>query len=198
MPKILVLYYSRFGATREMAELVSDGVENAGGEAVIRTVPAVSPVSEASESAIPDSGAIYCSEQDLIDCDGLILGSPTRFGNMAAPMKYFLDGTGSIWMSGQLIDKPAGVFTSASSMHGGQETTLITMMIPLLHQGMLISGLPYSESALSETVTGGTPYGVSHLAGSKSDNPLSEHEVQLCRALGSRIARIASKMGSNE
>lgn len=194
MSQILVLYYSRFGATRQMAELIADGVEQAGSDAVLRTVPPVSAVSEATEPNIPDTGAIYCSEQDLIDCDGLILGSPTRFGNMAAPMKYFLDSTGGIWMNGQLIDKPAGVFTSTSSMHGGQETTLITMMIPLLHQGMLIAGLPYTEEALGETTTGGTPYGVSHYAGSKSDNPLSDHEKQLCRALGNRVARIGSDL----
>lgn len=190
----MVLYYSRFGATRQMAELIAEGVEQAGGEALLRTVPSISAVSEATEPSVPETGAIFCTEQDLIDCDGLILGSPTRFGNMAASMKYFLDGTGNLWMSGQLEGKPAAVFTSTSSMHGGQESTLITMMLPLLHHGMLVAGLPYTEVALSETTTGGTPYGVSHLAGSKSDNPISEHEKQLCRVQGSRISDIAKAL----
>lgn len=194
MSKILILYYSRFGATKEMAELIADGVERSGSEALLRTVPTVSATSEASTPAVPESGAIFCTEEDLANCDGLILGSPTRFGNMAAPMKYFLDSTGSLWMSGQLEGKPAGVFTSSASMHGGQESTLLTMMLPLLHQGMLISGLPYTEDALNETTTGGTPYGASHYSGSKSDNPISTHEAQLCKALGARISRIAQSL----
>jgi len=197
MSKILVLYYSRFGATQKMAEHIADGVEQAGAEAIIRTVPAVSAATEATEPSIPENGALYCSENDLANCDGLVLGSPTRFGNMAAPLKYFLDGTGGVWMSGQLVGKPAALFTSTSSMHGGQESTLITMMMPLLHQGMLITGIPYTESSLNETTTGGTPYGASHYAGSKSDNPLSEHEKQLCRALGSRVARISKALTEN-
>ena len=197
MSKVLVLYYSRFGATQQMAELIAEGAEMGGAEAILRTVPTVSATSEAIESSVPDTGAQYCTEQDLIECDGLVLGSPTRFGNMAAPLKYFLDGCGSIWMSGQLAGKPAAVFTSTASMHGGQESTLLTMMIPLLHQGMLITGIPYTEPALNETTTGGTPYGASHYAGSKSDNPLSEHEKQLCQALGSRVAHLSKALSEN-
>lgn len=192
-----MLYYSRFGATKQMAELIADGAEQTGAETLLRTVPPVSPKSEQTEPSVPESGAIYCTEQDLESCDGMLMGSPTRFGNMAAPMKYFLDGTGSAWMSGQLEGKPAGVFTSSSSLHGGQESTLTSMMLPLLHHGMLITGLPYSEEALNLTTTGGTPYGASHWAGSKSDNPLSEHEKQLCRALGARVARAASSLRAN-
>lgn len=197
MSKVLVLYYSRFGATQKMAELIAEGVELAAAEAVIRTVPAVSTTPEATEPSIPESGALYCSEQDLVDCDGLVLGSPTRFGNMAAPLKYFLDGSGGVWMSGQLAGKPAAVFTSTSSMHGGQESTLLTMMVPLLHQGMLITGIPYTEPALNETITGGTPYGASHYAGAKSDNPLSDHEKELCRALGARVARVSKALAED-
>ena len=192
MAKILILYYSRFGSTQQMAELIAEGAERANSETMLRTVPAISATTEATEQHIPATGAMYCSEQDLIDCDALILGSPTRFGNMAAPMKYFLDGTGSLWMQGALVDKPGAVFTSASSMHGGHETTLLTMMMPLLHHGMVIAGIPYTEPALGETETGGTPYGVSHYAGNQSDNPLSEHEILLCRALGQRVAQWAT------
>jgi NAD(P)H dehydrogenase (quinone) len=194
-PYILVLYYSRTGATFEMAKQIARGVEQAKGiEARLRTVPAVSPLTEASEAAIPNEGAIYCSEDDLKHCAGLILGSPTRFGNMAAPMKYFLDNTSSTWVNGNLIDKPAAVFTSTSTLHGGQETTLVSMMLPLIHHGMLITGIPYSEAALSSTTTGGSPYGASHLA--KGDNPqkLSDDEVSLCKALGKRVAKIALKL----
>ncbi len=191
-PYILVLYYSRHGATAEMARQVARGVEKVGGlQARLRTVPAVSAVCEAVEDGIPDSGAPYADNADLRDCAGLVLGSPTRFGNMAAPLKYFLDGTGALWMSGGLIGRPAGVFTSTSSMHGGQETTLVSMMLPLLHHGMLLVGLPYSETELLATRTGGTPYGASHLAGNDSNLPLSEEEKRLCQALGKRVAATA-------
>lgn len=189
MNYILVLYYSRFGATAEMARQIARGVEEAGAlEARLRTVPAVSTVCEAVADSIPDSGAPYAEADDLRGCAGLALGSPTRFGNMAAPMKYFIDGTSSLWLSGALIGKPAAVFTSTSSLHGGQETTLLSMMLPLLHHGMLVLGVPYSETDLIHTTTGGTPYGPSHLAGTQSDLPLSEQEKNLCRALGRRLA----------
>ena len=186
---ILVLYYSRQGATAEMARLIARGVEHGGLEARLRTVPEVSSVCEATEDSIPDQGAPYASLEDLEHCSGLALGSPTRFGNMAAPMKYFLDTSSKLWMSGALIGKPAGVFTSTSSLHGGQETTLMSMMLPMLHHGMLICGLPYSETGLLNTEAGGTPYGPSHVAGSDSDLPLTDIEQDLCRALGRRLTR---------
>ena len=189
---MLVLYYSRYGATAEMARQIARGVEQAGGiQARLRTVPAVSTVCEAVEDTIPDRGAPYASVDDLRDCAGLALGSPTRFGNMAAPMKYFIDGTSSLWLSGALIGRPAAVFTSTSSLHGGQETTLLSMMLPLLHHGMLLLGLPYSEIDLLHTRSGGTPYGASHLAGTDSQLPLSDEEKKLCRALGRRLANTA-------
>jgi NAD(P)H dehydrogenase (quinone) len=191
MAYVLVLYYSRFGATADMARQVARGVEEAGLEARLRTVPAVSAVSEATEDAIPDQGAPYASLDDLRDCAGLALGSPTRFGNMAAAMKYFLDGTSPLWLAGALTGKPAGVFTSTSSLHGGQETTLTSMMLPLLHHGMLILGLPYSETDLLHTTTGGTPYGPSHLAGIDNDRVIDDGEKRLCQALGRRIAETA-------
>ena len=191
MNPILILYYSRYGATREMAYRVGHGVGEAGMEARIRTVPAVSTVCEATESDIPESGDLYAELSDLEECSGLVLGSPTRFGNMAAPMKYFLDGTGGLWMKGALENKPAGVFTSTSSLHGGQESTLLTMMMPLLHHGMVIVGLPYSEPDLAKTTSGGTPYGASHTAGPDSKYPLSEEEINLCIGLGKRVAKIA-------
>jgi NAD(P)H dehydrogenase (quinone) len=192
---VLVLYYSRNGSTLEMAKQIARGVEQVAGiEARLRTVPAVSPVTEASAPVIPDTGAIYCSEDDLKNCAGLILGSPTRFGNMAAPLKYFLDGTSSQWLNGDLINKPAGVFTSTSSLHGGQESTLLSMMLPLLHQGMIITGIPYSEAGLSTTRTGGTPYGASHLASGDTPNKLSSDEIALCQALGKRIATLAHQL----
>ncbi|MAV29539.1 MAG: NAD(P)H-quinone oxidoreductase [Cycloclasticus sp.] len=192
---VLVLFYSRHGATANMANLVARGVEEVDGvEATIRTVPAVSTVCEATEDGIPDDGALYASLEDLKNCDGLVLGSPTRFGNMAAPLKYFLDNTSTIWLSGALIGKPAAVFTSTSSLHGGQETTLTSMMLPLLHHGMVLAGLPYSEPALLETASGGTPYGASHLAGTDNTRQLDEHESQLCLALGKRIATLAKKL----
>ena len=191
---ILVLYYSRHGATAEMARLIARGVEKEGLEARLRALPEVSSVCEATADSIPDQGAPYASLEDLEHCSGLALGSPTRFGNMAAPVKYFLDTSSKLWMSGALIDKPAGVFTSTSSMHGGQETTLMSMMLPLLHHGMLICGLPYSETGLLTTQAGGTPYGPSHVAGSDSDLPLTDTEQDLCRALGRRLARLGGKI----
>ena len=193
-PYILVLYYSRQGATAEMAKLVARGVEAGGIEARIRTVPEVSAVSEATENSIPDSGAPYATLEDLQHCSGLALGSPTRFGNMAAPLKYFLDGSSKLWLTGKLIGKPAGVFTSTSSMHGGQETTLISMMLPLLHHGMIICGLPYSETELLDTKSGGTPYGPSHLAGTESNLPITDVEKQLCVAMGKRLAEVANRL----
>jgi NAD(P)H dehydrogenase (quinone) len=188
---ILVLYYSRHGATRDMARLIARGVEAGGKVARLRTVPAISTVCEAVEADIPEAGDLYCSLEDLEGCAGLALGSPTRFGNMAAPLKYFLDGTSAIWLNGALIDKPAAVFTSTSTLHGGQEATLLSMMLPLLHQGMVLVGLPYSEAGLLKTTTGGTPYGPSHLAGTDSKLPLSADESALCLALGRRLARLA-------
>lgn len=196
MKSILIVYYSLHGATRQMAEQVARGVELVEGvSAKIRTVPAVSATTEATAPAIPESGALYATLEDLKECSGLILGSPTRFGNMAAAMKYFLDGTASLWLSGALIGKPAGVFTSTASLHGGQETTLTSMMLPLLHHGMLVMGIPYSEPELTSTKSGGTPYGPSHTAGGNSDWPLSEEEKRLCRALGQRVAKVAAALG---
>ena len=192
MKNILVLYYSRHGATKEMAQHIARGVNSVDEvEAKIRTVPSVSTTCEATESSIPDEGHTYATTTDLEQCDGLLLGSPTRFGNMAAPLKYFLDTTSSLWLSGALIDKPAGLFTSTSSIHGGQESTLLSMMLPLLHHGMMIVGIPYSEGELISTTTGGTPYGASHLAGPESKNKISEEEKNLCFALGKRVAKLA-------
>lgn len=194
-PYVLILYYSRYGATLAMAQQIARGVEQVTGiEARLRTVPAVSTTVEATEPAIPDSGAIYCTEDDLKHCAGLILGSPTRFGNMAAPMKYFLDGTSSLWLNGDLVNKPAAVFTSTASLHGGQESTLLSMMLPLLHQGMVITGIPYTEAALNLTRTGGTPYGASHLAAGDTPARLSEDEITLCQALGKRVAHLAVQL----
>ena len=189
-PYVLVLYYSRHGHVKMLADQIAQGIESAGMEARLRTVPAVSTVCEATAESIPDSGDIYCSEDDLANCSGLLLGSPTRFGNMAAPLKYFLDGTAGLWMNGALINKPAGAFTSTSSLHGGQESTLLTMMVPLLHHGMVFTGVPYSEPALSATTTGGTPYGASHV---EADN-LSDHEIQISQTQGKRIALLATKL----
>jgi NAD(P)H dehydrogenase (quinone) len=194
MSYILILYYSRHGATANMARMIARGVEEEGLEARLRTVPAVSAVCEAVEDSIPTEGAPYATLEDLRDCAGLALGSPTRFGNMAAPMKYFLDGTSPLWLKGALVGKPAGVFTSTSSLHGGQETTLTSMMLPLLHHGMLLLGLPYSETELLHTTGGGTPYGPSHLAGIDNDRPLSEAETRLCQALGRRLAGTARRL----
>jgi NAD(P)H dehydrogenase (quinone) len=189
---ILILYYSRHGATFELARQIARGVESiAGIEARLRTVPAVSTVCEASEAAVPATGAPYVTLDDLRDCAGLALGSPTRFGNMAAPMKYFLDGTSALWLAGALVGKPAAVFTSTSSPHGGQEATLLTMLVPLLHHGMLLMGIPYSEGDLLHTRGGGTPYGASHLAGPDNKLPVSDEERRLAQALGKRLAHTA-------
>ena len=193
--EILVLYYSAGGAVRRMAELVAEGVERVpGAQARVRTVPGVSSGQEEKAPAIPEGGPPFCENRDLEDCAGLALGSPTRFGNMAAPMKNFLDGTGSLWLKGALAGKPASVFTSTGSLHGGQETTLLSMMLPLLHHGMLIVGLPYSNAELNATRTGGTPYGASHFAGVADDLPLSDAERALCVAQGRRLAEIALKL----
>ena len=190
MFNILILYYSRHGSTAEMANHIARGAESiADVEAVIRTVPAVSPVCEQTADTIPDQGAPYVKLEDLKNCHGLALGSPTHFGNMAAPLKYFIDSTSESWLNGALTGKPAGVFTSTSSLHGGQESTLLSMMLPLLHHGMILLGLPYSETALRETKSGGTPYGPSHL--SDGNNRLSDDEKTLCRALGARLAKTA-------
>lgn len=192
---ILVLYYSRHGATAEMARQIARGIEQAGLEARVRTVSEVSPLCEATAPSIPEEGAIYATLDDLKQCAALALGSPTRFGNMAAPMKYFLDQTSPLWLTGALIGKPAAVFTSSSSLHGGQESTALSMMLPLLHHGMMIVGLPYSHTELLETSSGGTPYGASHVAGTDSKRPLDAHEQSLCRALGQRLAETAKKLG---
>ncbi len=194
-PYILILYYSRHGSVATLAEEIASGVEQVSGiEAKLRTVPSVSSSTESCQDSIPDSGPLFCSKDDLRDCTGLILGSPCRFGNMAAPLKYFLDTTSDLWLSGALIDKPAGVFTSSSTIHGGQETTLQSMMLPLLHHGMVITGIPYSEPALSNTVSGGTPYGATHVAGPDNSHPINDHEKTLCRAQGRRIAELALKL----
>lgn len=191
-PYVLVLYYSRNGATAKMAQHMARGIEEVEGiEARLRTVPAVSADCEASQPTIPDQGALYCSQDDLRNCAGLLLGSPTRFGNMAAPLKYFIDSTSSLWMNGALINKPAGVFSASSSLHGGQESTLLSMMLPLLHHGMVLAGLPYSEAGLISTDAGGTPYGASHVSGSDGQRSLTDTELQLCRAQGNRIATLA-------
>lgn len=195
MAEILVLYYSRQGAVADMAKLIARGVEEvAGATAKLRTVPAISTVCEATEDDIPAKGAVYATLEDLKDCDGLILGSPTRFGNMAAPLKYFLDSTSSLWLSGALIGKPAAVFTSTGSLHGGQESTCLSMMLPLLHHGMLITGLPYSEPELMETQGGGTPYGASHHSKPDHSRGLDDQEKKLCLALGRRVAQLAQKL----
>jgi NAD(P)H dehydrogenase (quinone) len=189
-PYILVLYYSRNGHVKMLADQIALGIEKAGMEARLRTVPAVSTTCEATEESIPTSGDIYCTDEDLTNCAGLLLGSPTRFGNMAAPLKSFLDGTAGLWMNGALIDKPAGAFTSTSSLHGGQESTLLTMMVPLLHHGMVIAGVPFSEASLGTTKSGGTPYGSSHVEGDR----LSDEESKICQAQGKRIVALATKL----
>jgi NAD(P)H dehydrogenase (quinone) len=195
MSDILVLYYSRYGATEKMAQQIARGIEEIDGvQARIRTVPPISTVCQAVADEIPANGPPYASPDDLRECDGLALGSPTRFGNMAAPLKYFIDSTSSLWLGSELAGKPAAVFTSTSSMHGGQETTLLSMMLPLLHHGMLLTGIPYSETDLLHTDAGGTPYGASHLAGTDSKNPLTEAEQRLCRAQGKRLAELVVKL----
>jgi NAD(P)H dehydrogenase (quinone) len=197
MKEILVLYYSHGGAVKQMAQLVARGIEQNGGVAArIRTVPRVSAVCEAVEGAVPETGAPYAELRDLEECIGLALGSPTRFGNMAAPLKYFWDSTSRLWLNGALAGKPAAVFTSTASLHGGQETTLVSMMLPLLHHGMTIVGLPYTEAELMTTASGGTPYGASHHAGVAGDLPMTDHEKKLCIALGRRLAAIALKLAA--
>lgn len=193
-PYILVLYYSKYGATKEMAHLIANGIEAEGMTVKIRTVPNLSTVVKEAEPSIPNEGDIYCTLDDLAHCSGLALGSPTRFGNMASEMKYFLDQTTSLWLSGALHNKPACVFTSSGSMHGGQESTLLTMLPPLFHHGMLIMGLNNSHPALSNTKTGGTPYGVSHVSGARGDQAISQDEHSLCLEQGKILAQVALKM----
>lgn len=199
MNEVLVLYYSRSGATEALAREVCQGIDTVDMAASrLRTVPAVSTVTSATEDAIPGQGPPYVTIDDLKECVGLVMGSPTRFGNMAASLKYFLDGTGSEWLSGTLSGKPAGVFTSTSSLHGGQETTLLSMALPLLHHGMLIVGLPYTEGALSTTTTGGTPYGASHVTWNREADTLSDDEKKLAHALGARVAEVAVKLKTTQ
>jgi NAD(P)H dehydrogenase (quinone) len=199
MTELLVLYYSRHGNVAEMANHIARGIEAVNDcSARIRTVPPVSTVCETAQTDIPDSGPPYVNHGDLKECAGLALGSPTRFGNMAAALKFFLDGTSDLWVSGTLIGKPATVFTSTSSLHGGQESTLLSMMLPLLHHGMILLGLPYSESNLLTTNSGGTPYGASHVAGIESDRAITDEEKQLCFAQGKRLAETAKKLLSQE
>jgi NAD(P)H dehydrogenase (quinone) len=196
MHEILILYYSHRGSVRALAERMARGVESIPGvQAKLRTVPRVSAVCEATETDIPDTGAPYVEASDLASCSGLALGSPVRFGNMAAPMKYFWDGTIAAWQNGTLAGKPACVFTSSSSMHGGNETTLVSMMLPLLHHGMLLMGLPYTEHELSTTTSGGTPYGASHIAGTSGNPLLSDTENRLAFVQGQRLANIVQKLG---
>lgn len=195
MKEVLVLYYSRSGSLEAMAQLVARGVAEIDGiQARVRTIAKVSTVCEATEDNVPTQGAPYATHNDLVECSGLVLGSPTYFGNMAAPIKYFLDSTSALWLNGSLVDKPAGVFTSSSSLHGGQESTLLSMMLPLLHHGMVLVGLPYTEPALLQTVSGGAPYGATHFAGQDNNLPLSDEEKILCRALGQRVATIATQL----
>ena len=192
MIEILVLYYSREGSVAAMARLICQGIESVSGcSARLRTVPAVSPNTESTEATIPDSGPPYVELKDLEECQGLALGSPTRFGQMAAPLAFFIQRTGADWLSGTLEGKPAAVFTSSSTQHGGQESTLLSMMLPLLHHGMLICGIPFTESTLNETTTGGTPYGASHVSGNQNQHPISADENALCQSLGRRLARTA-------
>lgn len=194
MKYALVLYYSRHGSTEKLAHLVARGIEETGIEARIRTVPEVSTNCAATEPGIPTEGAPYVTLADLENCAGLALGSPTRFGNMAAPMKHFWDNTSGLWLNGKLVDKPACVFTSTGSMHGGQETTLISMMTPLFHHGFIMMGVPYTEPALGKTKTGGTPYGASHVAGGDNQNPISDDEKIICMAMGKRLGALIEKM----
>lgn len=194
-PYILVLYYSRTGSTAQLAQYIARGVGSVSGiEARLRTVAPISTTCEAVEKAVPEEGAPYVTLEDLRDCHGLALGSPTRFGNMAAPLKYFLDSTSSLWLAGDLTDKPACVFSSSASMHGGQESTLISMMLPLMHHGMVLLGLPYTEPALTNTVTGGTPYGVTHVSGGANDHPISQDEITLAKHMGERLGRMAMSL----
>ena len=195
MPQLLVLYYSRHGSTEKMAQLIARGAEEVANiEAIIRTVPEISTVCESTASDIPDQGAPYVTLDELKHCSGLALGSPTRFGNMASPLKYFIDSTSSLWLSGAMSGKPAAVFTSTSTLHGGQESTLLSMMTPLLHHGMIITGIPYTEPELHSTTTGGSPYGASHFSGEGGKNAISNEEKKLCRALGKRLATLCLKL----
>ena len=197
MPEILVLYYSRGGSVARLARHVARGIgEVEGMSARLRTVPPVAPVTEVAAPPVPEEGAPYVERSDLADCAGLLLGSPTRFGNMAAPLKHFVDGLGAEWASGTLVGKPAAVFTSTATMHGGQEATLLSMLVPLLHHGCLVAGIPYTEPALTSTRSGGTPYGASHVSGSKDDPQPSEEEAELARALGRRVASLAAKLSA--
>lgn len=197
MSGILVLYYSRHGSVKQLAYQIARGIESIENcEAILRTVPPVSTVCEATAPDIPDQGDPYVSLDDLKQCDGLVLGSPTRFGNMAAPLKYFLDQTAPLWLSGELADKPAGVFTSTTSMHGGQESTLLSMMLPLMHHGMVMVGVPFAGTPISKTTTGGTPYGASHVAGAENQNDFSQDEQTVARILGQRVAGCAVKLGA--
>ena len=199
MTDILVLYYSRHGSVGNMARHIAHGIESVKDcTAQIRTVPAISTVCETSEDEIPENGPPYVNHSDLQECDGLALGSPTRFGNMAAPLKYFIDSTGDLWFSGTLAGKPAAVFTSTSSQHGGQESTLLSMMLPLMHHGMIIMGLPYQEQDLMTTTSGGTPYGPTHVSGPDSKFPITDHEKRLCIAMGKRLARMATTIKKDE
>jgi NAD(P)H dehydrogenase (quinone) len=194
---ILVLYYSRSGKVDRLAHVIAHGIEQVPGvRARIRTVPPVSPVCEQTEPSVPESGAPYAQLSDLEQCSGLALGSPTRFGNMAAPLKHFLDTTGTLWMRGALAGKPAAVFTSTATLHGGQETTLLSMLLPLLHHGMIIVGIPYTEAALTNTASGGTPYGATHVSGANNERALTEDEKSLCLALGRRLAEVARKLSA--
>lgn len=194
MTNILVLYYSSGGSTQKLAKLIARGIEDAGCQAILRTVPRVSTTVESTSESIPEKGDCYATPNELAQCDGLAFGSPTRFGNMAAPLKYFIDQTSEIWLNGRLSGKPVTFFTSSSSLHGGQESTLLSMMLPFLHHGMLISGIPYSETQLNHTKTGGTPYGVSHWAGPDNEQIISDSEKKLAIAQGKRIAKIASQL----
>ena len=197
MTEILVLFYSRYGATAELARQVARGIDSVDGAAArLRTVPPVAPATEVALPAVPASGAIYAQPRDLAECAGLILGSPVRFGSMAAPLKVFFDQTAAMWISGELAGKPAGVFASGQAMHGGQESTLLSMMLPLLHHGMVIAGVPFTERAINETQSGGTPYGASHVSGPESDRALTDEESRLCIALGKRVGKLALKLGS--
>lgn len=194
MPDILILYYSRTGAVAQLARQVARGVEEAGATARLRTVPPVTAVTQSQAPAVPDDGPPYIEKKDLAECAGVLIGSPTRFGNMAAPLKHFLDSLGAEWVSGTLVGKPAGVFTSTSTMHGGQESTLLSMMLPLLHHGAVIVGIPFTEPLLNSTTSGGTPYGASHVSGVDGGRSLTEDEKQLARALGKRVADIAIRL----
>jgi len=195
MANILVLFYSRKGATAELARQVCRGVDSvAGATSLLRTVPAVAPVIDAPEAPVPAKGPPYATYEELRSCDGLVMGSPTRFGNMAAPLKYFLDGTSALWINGALVNKPAAVFTSTQTMHGGQETTLVSMMLPLLHHGMYLVGLPYTAPELTDTRSGGSPYGASHVAGGETRPHLSPEERALARLLGRRVAELAVRL----